>query len=319
MDATKAEKKMKPKAISEATHAHTHMTREEIEPEQTHDSAQPVQSTPPLDMARLYKSLWGAQCIPFDARCSKTYRHQAYNDITARLASYCEIRVGAGMLYGPNGVGKSYLCGCLLGSLSDKRYKIIAITHSSLTGSDLLRTLCRHMGVAVRMRRSDNVDELHRAFGSLGTRWPVVLLEEAQNLSATALEEVRLLSCARPDTQSPFTLLLVGDNSLPATLTLGIHEPLLSRMGFMLNLPALTQPQSRLYMETRLQEAAIHHDPFDQNAQTLLIQSAAGIPRAINSLAQRAMEAAAMAQTQKVTLAHVQSALDQMPWLMTRR
>jgi type II secretory pathway predicted ATPase ExeA len=39
-------------------------------------------------------------------------------------------------------------------------------------------------------------------------------LEEAQNFSATALEEVRLLTCARTDTRPPFSLLLIGEDSL---------------------------------------------------------------------------------------------------------
>jgi type II secretory pathway predicted ATPase ExeA len=55
------------------------------------------------------------------------------------------------------------------------------------------------------MRRSDNVDNIHAALAQLGSRWPLLVLEEAQNFSASALEEVRLLTCARTDTRPPFS------------------------------------------------------------------------------------------------------------------
>ena len=68
------------------------------------------------------------------------------------------------------------------------------------------------------MRRSDNVMLIRQGWQQLERLWPVVVLDEAQNLSATALEEVRLLSCNRRDTQPPFGL-PVGrrrTNSCPA-------------------------------------------------------------------------------------------------------
>ena len=124
----------------------------------------------------------------------------------------CNSDIGAsGLLFGPNGIGKSYICGSFIEKLPEKRYKILSLAHSSLTGSDLIRALCRQLGVPPQMRRSDNVANIHAALAQLGSRWPLLVLEEAQNFSATALEEVRLLTCARTDTRPPFSLLLVGD------------------------------------------------------------------------------------------------------------
>jgi hypothetical protein len=50
-------------------------------------------------------------------------------------------------------------------------------------------------------------------------------------LEHCALEEVRLLTCARPNTRAPFSLLLVGDDSLLPRLQLGINRALISRLG----------------------------------------------------------------------------------------
>jgi hypothetical protein len=79
--------------------------------------------------------------------------------------------------YGRNGIGKSYLCGCFTEKLPEKRYKILSLAHSSLTGSDLIRSLCRQLGLQPQMRRSDNVTNIHAALGQLGSRWPLLVLE----------------------------------------------------------------------------------------------------------------------------------------------
>ena len=212
-------------------------------------------------------------------------------------------------------MGKSYLWGCFTEKLPEKRYKILSLVHSSLTGSDLIRALCRQLGVQPQMRRSDNVDHIHAAFAQLGSRWPLLVLEEAQNLSAAALEEVRLLTCARPDTRAPFSLLLVGDDSLLPRLQLGINRALVSRLGFALALSRLEPAQSRDYVTARLRAVGVHANPFEDQALELLIQAAGGLPRAINHLAQRAIEAAAACATATISATHVQAALDRLPWL----
>lgn len=259
------------------------------------------------------KTLWGAAEMPFREPCAEAYRHPHFEQLTHRLEQLCEIGA-SGLLHGPNGVGKSYLCGCLTEKLPEKRYKILWLTHSSLTGSDLIRTLCRQLGIEAQMRRSDNVAEIHAAFAQLGSRWPLLVLEEAQNLSASALEEVRLLTCARSDTRPPFSLLLVGDDSLLPRLQMGINRALLSRLGFALALTRLEPAQSRDYVAARLRAVGVHVNPFEDQALELLIQAAGGLPRAINHLAQRAIEAAAFSGNSSISTTHLQAALDRLPW-----
>jgi general secretion pathway protein A len=265
-------------------------------------------------LAVALKTLWGASQMPFAEACAEPYRHPNFEELTHRLQQLCDIGA-SGLLHGPNGVGKSYLCGCFTEKLPEKRYKILRLVHSSLTGSDLIRTLCRQLGVEPQMRRSDNVDHIHAAFAQLGSRWPLLVVEEAQNLSASALEEVRLLTCASPDTRPPFSLLLIGDDSLLPRLQMGINRALISRLGFALALRRLEPAQSRNYVAARLQAVGVHANPFEDQALELLIQAAGGLPRAINHLAQRAIEAAAAASTAAISPVHVQAALDRLPWL----
>src|SRR6201981_685441 len=248
----------------------------------------PIMNAEKPSLAIALKTLWGASQMPFGDACSEPYRHPSFEELTRRLQQLCDIGA-SGLLHGANGVGKSYLCGCFTEKLPEKRYKILSLAHSSLTGSDLIRALCRQLGVEAQMRRSDNVDNIHAAFAQLGSRWPLLMLEEAQNLSASALEEVRLLRCARTDPRAPFSLLLVGDDSLLPRLQMGINRPLVSRLGFALALTRLEPAQSRDYVAARLGAVGVHANPFEDQALELLIQAAGGLPRAINHLAQRAI------------------------------
>jgi general secretion pathway protein A len=260
------------------------------------------------------KTLWGARAMPFAAAVSQPYASTRYTQVSARLAQLAAVKAH-GVLWGLHGVGKSLLIHQWSQNLSAKQYKVWQVSHTSLSGGDLLRHLVHQAGRTPHMWRSDNVRVLHQAWSQLAPVWPILIIEEAQNLSAAALEELRLLSCASTDTQSPFSLMLVGDEHLLPRLSLGIHRALLSRLGFSLELGALERSEALAYLECRLREVSILNNPFEAAAQELIVQTAHGLPRRLNHLAQRAVEEALQDQARLITPQHVQRALDRLPWL----
>lgn len=269
------------------------------------------------NLSLVFKSLWGASSIPFCAGARPAFQYPEFDVVSDKLSQMCAIG-SSGVLHGVNGSGKSYLIADLLESkLPEKQFKVLVLTHSSLTGSDLLRALSLALEMRPKFRRSDNVAAITEAWKTLGNRWPVLIVEEAQNLAATALEELRLLACAKLD-KVPFSLVLVGDNGLLASLKLGVHAPLRSRLGYCLHLEALKPEQSRQYIEHGLRSSSIHANPLAPEALQLLIQAGGGLPRSINHLVQRAMEAAAAQRSVEVTSAHVQAGLDCLPWLINQ-
>ena len=269
-------------------------------------------TNPDLDSA--LKSLWGASRLPFGAAVEKPYASESFNQTRHRLEQLVAVRA-CGLVHGPNGVGKTLLVQHFLASLPDKRYKTLLLSHSSVTGTDLLRLLCSELGQTVRMRRSDNVLSIRQGWQQLDRLWPVLVLDEAQNLSATALEEVRLLTCERRDTQPPFSLLLVGDDQLLPRLQMGINAPLLARLSFCLRLQPWTSQELSDYVQARLEQVGIHANPFEAAALQLLVQAGNGLPRLLNHLAQRALEEAAAQNSRTITALHVQRALELLPWV----
>lgn len=268
----------------------------------------------PPDLDTALKSLWGASQMPFAAASAQPYASESFRHNCHRLEQLVAVRAG-GLLHGPNGVGKTLLVHHFLQGLPDKRYKTLVLSHSSVTGTDLLRLLCAELGQTARMRRSDNALLIRQGWQQLDRLWPVVVLDEAQNLSAKALEEIRLLTCDRRDTQPPFSLLLVGDEQLLPRLQMGINASLLSRLSFCLHLQPWSGPDLSRYLQARLEQAGIHANPFEAAASQLLLQAANGLPRLLNHLAQRALEEAALQNSRVITAAHVQRALELLPWV----
>jgi len=275
----------------------------------------PNRTSPTLSLEAELKTLWGASAWPFTAAVQKPYASRSFVDAFDQLTQLFAVKA-SGVLAGPNGVGKSLLVGALLEQLPQKAYRPILVAHSSITAADLIRHLCRLQGVNASNRRGDNVLALRKIWQDIAPAWPVLILEEAQNLSVTAMEEVRLLAADRADTQTPFSLLLVGDDNLMARLMLGVNRPLLSRFGFCIQMETWSPEDLQAYIRSRLQEVAIHSDLLDPQAEQLLLQASGGLPRTLNHLAQRAMEHAARAHSKLITVDHVRLALKQLPWLI---
>ncbi len=256
---------------------------------------------PDLELA--LKSLWGASRWPGFANSTVVLTAPFWQEALRRLQQLIAVRA-SGLLHGPTGVGKSFLIHRWTEQLSPKLYRVLRLSHSTLMGSDLLRQLVSLAGKKAQYRRGDNVLLLAALWQEWAPVWPVLIVEEAQDLNTTAL-----------DTHSPFSLILVGDQDLLPRLDLGINRALMSRLGFCLPLDRWPKEALQTYLQGRLAEVGIHASPYEPPAQELLIQSAQGSPRTVNGLLQRSLEVAATAQRRQVSPADVQAALDTLPWL----
>lgn len=273
----------------------------------------PTSESPKLEVA--LKTLWGASRWPGFDDSTVDLAPAPAQEACRRLHQLVGVRA-SGILHGPHGVGKSFLLHHWSQQLSPKQYRLLRLNHATLMGSDLLRQLVSLAGKKPLYRRGDNVLILSALWQEWAPMWPVLIVEEAQDLNAAALEELRLLTCARPDTQSPLCLILVGDEDLLPRLDLGINRALMSRLGFCLRLDPWPKDSLEAYLRGRLAEVGIHASPFDSAAEELLLQSAQGSPRWVNKLLQRSLESAAQAGRRQIVPADVQAALDLLPWIV---
>jgi len=268
-----------------------------------------------IDLEVNLKTLWGAKTWPFGAASENLYEPGFWQKTLESLEQLVGVKT-SGILTGANGVGKSRMIQALIERLPEKNYRPILLSHATLSSGDIARYLCRSQGLEAAQRRSDNVLALRQYWRQLHPVWPVVIYEEAQNLSTLALEELRLLTCDRNDTQPPFSLILTGDDSLLPRLQMGVNRPLLSRLGFGLEISSWPPEELIAYIAARLREVGIHDAVLEPQTQNMLVQLAGGRPRALNHLAQRAFEEAAAQNSRLVKPAHLQSALAKIPWML---
>lgn len=269
----------------------------------------------------LLKTVWGASAPPFAETCPAPFETPSLLDNLGQLEQLLRLRA-SGILYGANGTGKSLLLDALLERLSDKEFLAIKHAHTSVTGSDLLRSLCRTYGLEPSIRRSDNVHQILKHWQTLAALHPVVVIDEAQQLDSRALEELRLLGADRArltgrERMPSFSLLLCGDQDLLPTLSMGVHRALRSRLGFCLTTTPFSEEQTAQYVFFRWREVGVQTCPFDAQALTLLHQAATGVGRTINQVGTLATTLAARAKSNTITHVHVQEALTQLPWLGT--
>lgn len=259
------------------------------------------------------KALWGATAMPFGKHVRTPFQWTGFEQARRRLRQAIAIK-SSGVLTGTNGTGKSHLLAHCLQELSDKEYCVLKLHHTSVTGSDILRSLCFQLGEKPRFRRSDTLELIGQCWEKLEGLFPLLVIDEAQNLSGPALEELRLLGCAHLDVRPLFGLILAGDQDLLPRLQLGINRSLLTRLGFFVDLQPLQPDQIADYIHCRLREVSISEETFDSAACQLLWQGSNGILRTVNLLARQALQIAAEEDSSKVTPEHVHSAIEQLPW-----
>jgi len=259
------------------------------------------------------KVLWGATAMPFGKQVRRPFHWSGFERARHRLRQAIGIK-SSGVLTGQNGTGKSFLLAHCLKELSDKEYAVFHLHHTSLTGSDILRSLCFQLGEKPRFRRSDTLQLIGQCWDKLEGRFPLLVIDEAQNLTGPALEELRLLGCAHLDARALFGLILAGDQDLLPRLQLGINRSLLSRLGFYIELQPLQPDQSRAYIQSRLREVSMPEDSLESAACQLLHQGSNGALRTLNLLARQAIQIAAEQDASKITPQHVQDAIERLPW-----
>lgn len=117
----------------------------------------------------------------------------------------------------------------------------------------------------------------------------VLIVDEAQNLSVQALEELRLLSNVNIDSDIFLQLVLSGQPELVEKLNRPELEQFAQRIGVEYHLKALSFPETQNYIEFRLQIAGAKHKIFSNEACAMIFCYSEGIPRRINTLCDFAM------------------------------
>jgi type II secretory pathway predicted ATPase ExeA len=123
----------------------------------------------------------------------------------------------------------------------------------------------------------------------------VFIIDEAHLLAPDQLEELRLLTNAEMDSQSPFALLLVGQPTLARQLRLGVFAALDQRIATRYQVAPMDLAESAQYLRHHLALVSRTDPLFADDAIARLHKASLGLPRALNNAAVAALIAAATA------------------------
>jgi general secretion pathway protein A len=194
---------------------------------------------------------------------------------------------------GDVGTGKTTLVDLLLSQLDTSAYAAAKIVTSQLDGDDTLRMVASAFGLyvpsmekAAMLRRIENfiVTNMRAHKRSL------LIIDEAQNLSIGALEELRMLSNFGTGSTAPLQSFLVGQPQFRAIMASSDLEQLRQRVIASYHLGPMSEEETKEYVLHRLRTVGWRDDPtLSDDAFAAIYANSDGVPRRINTLCSRVL------------------------------
>lgn len=196
-------------------------------------------------------------------------------------------------LTGEVGTGKTTICRCLLEQVPEN-VDIAMVLNPKVTATELIATVCDELGVGYDAECSSIkvlVDILNRYLLDAYARGrrTVLIIDEAQNLSAEVLEQVRLLTNLETATQKLLQIILIGQPELRTLLARDDMRQLSQRVTARYHLEPISREEADAYIRHRLQICGASKTIFDKRSVDRIHELSGGIPRLINVLCDRAL------------------------------
>jgi general secretion pathway protein A len=241
----------------------------------------------------MYAKFYGLAIPPFqltpDARFF--FESTVHRQAMAYLVYGLHHAEGFIIITGEVGAGKTILVENLLSTIDRRSFVTAKIVTTQLAGDDLLHMVAAGFGIAkeglAKGSLLQRINEFAMTQHREGKR-VLLVVDEAQNLSFEALEELRMLSNIVFDRTMALQSFLLGQPQFRAILGSPRLEQLRQRVTAAYHLGPLNEAESRAYVEHRLRRAEWKDDPhFTEDCFPLIHQCTGGVPRQINTLCSR--------------------------------
>ncbi|AOG21676.1 ExeA family protein [Acidovorax sp. RAC01] len=266
----------------------------------------------------MYAPYFGLRHPPFSIAPDPRYlfMSERHREALAHLLYGLDAGGGFVLLTGEVGAGKTTVCRCFLEQIPS-HCNVAYIFNPKLTVHELLRSVCDEFGVPHKPGVSgvetvkDYIDPLNASLLAAhgAGRNTVLIIDEAQNLSADVLEQLRLLTNLETSERKLLQIILIGQPELRAMVASPALEQLAQRVIARFHLDALSLEESQQYIAHRMAVAGLQGPlPLSARAMRRVHALSRGIPRRINLLCDRALLGAYAAGVRGVTVAMVNRA-----------
>ena len=242
----------------------------------------------------MYNNYFGLTEAPFSIAPNPRflYMSEQHREALGHLMFGVTSNGGFVLLTGEVGTGKTTVSRCLLEQLPEQT-EVAFILNPKYSVMELLSAICDDLGIdhSPSSEMKDYVDALneHLLENHRNNRNTVLIIDEAQNLSADVLETIRLLTNLETNTQKLLQVILIGQPELLAMLERPDLRQLNQRITARYHLRALRQDELAGYISHRLSIAGADCQLFPDATLKQLYKLTKGIPRLVNVICDRAL------------------------------
>ena len=244
------------------------------------------------------------------------YRSRVHSEALSYLRYGIEGHAGFIVITGEIGSGKTTLLQTALRGV-DKHTAVARIVNTQLDARDLLEAVMLDFGLTpdpgLSKPRLLRVLAEYLVQQRVNGRLALLVIDEAQNLSLAALEEVRMLSNLETEKSKLIQIALVGQPELRAMMNRPELEQLRQRVTVSYHLPALEADETAAYINHRLARAATGTPVvFPREVTDLVHYRSRGVPRRINVVADAILLYGYGEGQREITLDLAQKAVDEL-------
>jgi len=264
----------------------------------------------------MYTAFFGFRENPFNLTPDPRYLYLSryHREALDHLLYGINERRGFIAITGGIGTGKTTLCRALLDHL-DPNTKSALIFSSFISDMEVLETINQEFGIPMgpeAKSKKDYIDALNRflldTFRKGGNA--LLLIDEAQNLSHTVLEQIRMLSNLETEKDKLIQVVLVGQSELKGILSAPSLRQLNERITVRYDLKPVDSADLRAYVTHRLSVAGGGGNlNFTKGAFTAIYTYSRGNPRRINAVCDRALLIAYANEKQTITRRMIKEAI----------
>lgn len=241
----------------------------------------------------MYKSFYGLTSKPFQLNPDPAFYFGSKQHLRAQ--AYLEYGMhqneGFIVITGEVGAGKTTIVRGLLDSLDPEKVVAAQLVSTQLDADDTLRLVGAAFGLRTKdVAKSDVLMSLEAFLISMTAKGKRCLLvvDEAQNLTARAVEELRMLSNFQYGNQALLQSFLIGQPEFRQILQSPHMMQFRQRVIAACHIGPLDVSETQAYIEHRLHHAGATDSPsFTNAAYEAIFKASSGIPRRINSVCDR--------------------------------
>ena len=261
----------------------------------------------------MYYDFFGFREPPFSIAPDPRYLYLSdrHKEALAHLMYGVQGQGGFIVITGEVGTGKTTVSRCFIENVPDN-VDIALILNPRLSARELLSSICDELEIPHEISATikELVDLINQDLlkAHAAGRHKVLMIDEAQNLSAEVLEQLRLLTNLETAEKKLLQIVLLGQPELQEMLALPELRQLNQRVTARYHLDAIGREELPAYLRYRLSVAGMRGDIFSQRAVNRLYRESQGIPRLINLISDRALLGAYAEGEHEITVDHIRHA-----------